>query len=96
MEIIYGNGENFSYEFKKEKNGEKKEGIKGRGNSSWQQPKKGYSIKFENINLNDYTGVMDPDTWSWDGAIIEAYVYVCKDGYYALPFSEADMTGIKS
>ena len=47
MEIIYGNGEIFSYEFKKEKNGEKKEGIKGRGNSSWQQPKKGYSIKFE-------------------------------------------------
>lgn len=35
------------YTFKKEKNGEKKEGIKGRGNTSWSMPKKGYSIKFD-------------------------------------------------
>ena len=47
MRIIYENGDEFFYEFKKEENGEKKEGIKGRGNSSWVKPKKGYNIKFE-------------------------------------------------
>ena len=47
MELVYENGENFSYVFKKEKDGEKKEGIKGRGNTSWGKPKKGYSIKFD-------------------------------------------------
>ena len=35
MRLIYGNGEMFTYEIKKEK-----EGIKGRGNSSWGKPKK--------------------------------------------------------
>lgn len=35
------------YTFSKIKDGEKKEGIKGRGNSSWTMPKKGYNIKFD-------------------------------------------------
>ncbi|WP_022932484.1 CotH kinase family protein [Treponema bryantii] len=35
------------YRFKKIKNGVVKEGIKGRGNSSWGMPKKGYNIKFD-------------------------------------------------
>ena len=47
MELIYESGEKFSYTFKKEKDGEKKEGVKGRGNTSWGMPKKGYSIKFD-------------------------------------------------
>lgn len=47
MELVYESGEKFSYTFKKEKDGEKKEGVKGRGNSSWAMPKKGYSIKFD-------------------------------------------------
>ncbi|MBP5681872.1 MAG: CotH kinase family protein [Bacteroidales bacterium] len=47
MNLIYESGEEFKYTFKKEKDGEKKEGIKGRGNSSWSWPKKGYSIKFD-------------------------------------------------
>ena len=47
MKLVYENGEEFAYEFKKIKDGEKKEGVKGRGNSSWDMPKKGYSIKFD-------------------------------------------------
>lgn len=42
--------ENFStveYKFSKIKDGKIKEGIKGRGNSSWGMPKKGYNIKFD-------------------------------------------------
>lgn len=35
------------YSFSKIKNGEKKEGVKGRGNSTWLMPKKGYAIKFD-------------------------------------------------
>lgn len=35
------------YTFSKEKNGEKKEGVKGRGNTSWTMSKKCYSIKFD-------------------------------------------------
>lgn len=42
MKIVSEEYGNFSYEFKKEK-----EGIKGRGNSSWGMPKKGYNIKFD-------------------------------------------------
>ena len=47
MKLVYEDGTNFAYEFKKEKNGEKKEGIKGRGHSTWQMAKKGYAIKFD-------------------------------------------------
>lgn len=49
MKLIYESGEEFLYTFKKtdKTTGEKKEGIKGRGNSSWGRPKKGYSIKFD-------------------------------------------------
>ena len=47
MKLVYEDGTNFAYEFKKEKNGEKKEGIKGRGNSTWLMDKKGYAIKFD-------------------------------------------------
>ncbi|MBQ3691148.1 MAG: CotH kinase family protein [Bacteroidales bacterium] len=47
IKLIYESGEEVSYTFKTEKNGEKKEGIKGRGNSSWTDPKKGYNIKFD-------------------------------------------------
>ena len=47
MKLVYENGEEFAYEFKKIKDGEKKEGVKGRGNTSWGMPKKGYSIKFD-------------------------------------------------
>ena len=48
MRLAYGNGSNdFVYTFMKEKNGEKKEGIKGRGNTTWQMDKKGYDIKFD-------------------------------------------------
>ena len=42
MRLLYEGGETFAYEFKKEK-----EGIKGRGNSSWGKPKKGYNIRFD-------------------------------------------------
>ncbi len=42
MKIISETYGNFSYEFVKEK-----EGLKGRGNSSWGMPKKGYNIKFD-------------------------------------------------
>ena len=42
MSIISADYDDFSYEFTVEK-----EGIKGRGNSSWSQPKKGYNIKFD-------------------------------------------------
>ena len=55
-----------------------------------------YKIKFNSINLNDYMDACDLTCYTWDGAIIEVYAYVCKDGYYALPFSVNDMTGIKS
>ena len=47
MKLIYESGEEFTYTFKTEKDGEKKEGIKGRGNTSWSMPKKGYNIKFD-------------------------------------------------
>ena len=42
MSIISADYDDFSYEFTVEK-----EGIKGRGNTSWSQPKKGYNIKFD-------------------------------------------------
>ncbi|MBO7413135.1 MAG: CotH kinase family protein [Fibrobacter sp.] len=50
MELVYvDDTPTFTYTFKKVKNGEKKEGIKGRGNTSWyEMPKKGYNIKFNN------------------------------------------------
>ena len=35
------------YTFSKVKNGVAKEGIKGRGNSTWGMPKKGYNLKFD-------------------------------------------------
>lgn len=47
MKLIYESGEEFTYIFLTEKDGKKKEGIKGRGNSSWSMPKKGYNIKFD-------------------------------------------------
>ena len=47
MKLVYEDGTNFAYKFEKEKNGEKKEGIKGRGNTTWQMDKKGYAIKFD-------------------------------------------------
>ena len=49
MELVYVDSTpTFTYTFKKKKNGEKKEGIKGRGNTTWyDMPKKGYSIKFD-------------------------------------------------
>ena len=49
MQLVYvDDTPTFSYTFKKTKNGEKKEGIKGRGNTTWyDMPKKGYNIKFD-------------------------------------------------
>ena len=47
MKLVYADGTTFKYEFKKEKNGEKKEGFKGRGNTTWKMDKKGYAIKFD-------------------------------------------------
>lgn len=47
MKLVYDDGSTFKYEFKKEKNGEKKEGFKGRGNTTWKMDKKGYAIKFD-------------------------------------------------
>ena len=47
MKLVYADGTTFKYEFKKEKNGEKKEGFKGRGNTTWLMDKKGYAIKFD-------------------------------------------------
>lgn len=47
MKLVYGPDKEFTYTFKKEKDGVKNEGVKGRGNSSWTMPKKGYSIKFD-------------------------------------------------
>lgn len=48
MRLAYGDGSgDFSYSFEEEKNGEKKEGIKGYGNATWEMDKKGYDIKFD-------------------------------------------------
>ena len=47
--------------FKKEKNNEKKEGIKGRGNSSWNEPKKGYNLKFD--KKQSFFGLPDSKKW---------------------------------
>ena len=48
IDIDYQNDESFTYVFSKEENGIKKEGVKGRGNSSWARTnKKGYNIKFD-------------------------------------------------
>ena len=48
MKLAYGNDSaDFTYTFSKEKKGEKKEGIKGRGNTTWLMDKKGYAIKFD-------------------------------------------------
>lgn len=55
-----------------------------------------YYVYFTDVNLNDYLDAMELDTLSFDGAIIEVYAYVCKDGYRALPFGVNDMTGIKT
>ena len=61
MKLVYENGEEFIYEFNKEKDGEKKEGIKGRGNSSWRQPKKAYSIKFD--EKKSFFGLPEAKKW---------------------------------
>ncbi len=50
-----------NYTFSKEKNGEKKEGIKGRGNTSWSMPKKGYSIKFD--SKQSFFGLPSAKKW---------------------------------
>ena len=48
MKLAYGNDSaDFTYTFSQEKKGEKKEGIKGRGNTTWLMDKKGYTIKFD-------------------------------------------------
>ena len=48
MKLAYGNdSDDFTYTFSREKNREKKEGIKGRGNTTWLMDKKGYTIKFD-------------------------------------------------
>ena len=48
IDIDYQNDESFTYVFSKEENGINKEGVKGRGNSSWARTnKKGYNIKFD-------------------------------------------------
>ena len=48
MKLVYGNDSaDFTYTFSKVKKGEKKEGIKGRGNTTWLMDKKGYAIKFD-------------------------------------------------
>ena len=56
MMLVYENGEKFTYEFKTEK-----EGIKGRGNSSWGKPKKGYNIKFE--KKQSFFGLPESKKW---------------------------------
>ena len=61
MNLDYGDGTKFEYEFKKEKNGEKKEGIKGRGNTTWQMDKKGYAIKFD--KKQSLFGLADAKKW---------------------------------
>lgn len=47
IKLVYEDGTDFTYTFEKIKDGEKKEGIKGRGNSTWQMAKKGYAFKFD-------------------------------------------------
>ena len=47
IKLVYEDGTDFAYTFEKIKDGEKKEGIKGRGNSTWQMAKKGYAFKFD-------------------------------------------------
>ncbi len=49
------------YTFSKVKNGENKEGIKGRGNSSWNMPKKGYNIKFD--SAKSILGLPEAKKW---------------------------------
>lgn len=63
MKLIYESGEEFSYTFTKtdKTTGEKKEGVKGRGNSSWSRPKKGYSIKFD--KKQSLFGLPDSKKW---------------------------------
>ncbi|MBP5369591.1 MAG: CotH kinase family protein [Bacteroidales bacterium] len=60
MKLVSGT-DVFDYAFKKEKNGEKKEGIKGRGNSSWNEPKKGYNLKFD--KKQSFFGLPDSKKW---------------------------------
>ena len=47
IKLVYEDGSDFTYTFEKIKDGEKNEGIKGRGNSTWQMAKKGYAFKFD-------------------------------------------------
>ena len=47
FKLVADGADAIEYEFKKVIDGENKEGIKGRGNSSWSQPKKGYNLKFD-------------------------------------------------
>ena len=63
MTLISESTDMFTYEFKKtdKTTGEKKEGIKGRGNSSWGRPKKGYSIKFD--KKQSFFGLPESKKW---------------------------------
>lgn len=57
MRLVYADGtETFEYKFNNSK-----EGIKGRGNSSWNQPKKSYSIKFE--KKQEFFGLPKAKKW---------------------------------
>ncbi len=47
IKLVYEDGSDFTYTFEKIKDGEKNEGVKGRGNSTWQMAKKGYAFKFD-------------------------------------------------
>ncbi len=47
IRLVYEDGSDFTYTFEKIKDGEKNEGVKGRGNSTWQMAKKGYAFKFD-------------------------------------------------
>ena len=67
MKLVSGT-DVFDYAFKKEKDGVKKEGVKGRGNSSWNLPKKGYSIKFD--SKQSFFGLPESKKW----CIISNYV----------------------
>lgn len=49
------------YRFTKVKNGVVKEGIKGRGNTSWGMPKKGYNIKFD--KKQSFFGLSESKKW---------------------------------
>lgn len=57
MRLVYADGtSDFVYTFK-----EKKEGVKGRGNSSWGLPKKSYNIKFD--KKQEFFGLPKAKKW---------------------------------